>query len=79
MPHVLRAGLEQHLDVAGALDDDVGFGGRFLHLIDVVVGCPEPAHHVRLAAFGDQVDYVGVVAALRGHQRGEKADRARRQ
>ena len=74
LPDVLRACLEQHLHEAGALDDDVGFGGRLAQLAAVEVGGPEPADHLRLAAFGDQVEYVGVVAALSRQQGGEQPD-----
>ena len=42
---------------------------------DVEIGCPEAAHHLWFAAFGDPVKHVGLVAPLGGQQRGEKPDR----
>ena len=67
---MLRAGFQQHLDVAGAFDENVGLGGRAVDVAAVDVGRPEPADHVRLAAFGDPIEHECGVAALDGQQRG---------
>jgi hypothetical protein len=40
----------------------------------VKIGCPEPADHVRLAAFGDQIEDVGLITALNRQQGGEEPD-----
>ena len=76
VPDALPARFEQHLGVAGALDDDVGLGGRTAQFPAVRVGCAESADHVGLAALGHQIQDIRVVAALDRQQGGEQADRA---
>jgi hypothetical protein len=72
---MLVACLKQHLQVPGALDDDIGLRGCLAEVSAVDVGRPEAAHHFWLAALGDQVKHAGLVAPLGGQQGGEKPDR----
>ena len=59
-----RARLQQHLHVTGALDDDVRLARAASPRSPGWIRGPEPADHLRLAALGDPVEHVGVVAAL---------------
>jgi hypothetical protein len=64
MPDMARGRLQQHLHVTCAVDDDVGFSGRVAELVQAEVSRAEPVRHLGLPALGDQVDNVGLVAAL---------------
>jgi len=72
---VLRACLRQHLDIAGALDDDVGLRSCLAEVPAVERGpaaeyvAPEAAHHIGLAALADLFQDVGLVAAPGRQQR----------
>jgi hypothetical protein len=72
---VLRPCFQQHLDIAGAFDDDIRVRSRLADVSAVNIGRPQAADHLGFAAFGDPVQHVGLVAALHGQQGGQQPDR----